>query len=152
MQLLSVHLFQEVMKLVAANGKKPLKRCVKKSLLPLFFNCHDENGRVAEVRTPGRWRCGRGLDCLPALASHGLQPPPGLGTGTWVLYPGLRCHLWVSAALQASQETLLCALRFLKRRDLEHLVKTDQMWRFGECLVRTACKPQPQLQPPAPGA
>ncbi|XP_068877575.1 maestro heat-like repeat-containing protein family member 7 [Aphelocoma coerulescens] len=82
-QLLSIHLFQEVMKLVAAKGKKLLKRCVRRSLLPLFFNCHDENRHVAE----------------------------------------------------ASQETLLCALRFLKRRDLEHLVKTDQMWRFGKCLL-----------------
>lgn len=66
-QLLSIRLFQEVMRLVAAKGKKPLKMLVSKSLLPLFFNCHDENMRVAEVRTPGRC-CppGRGLSCLPA--------------------------------------------------------------------------------------
>ncbi|XP_053803796.1 maestro heat-like repeat-containing protein family member 6 [Vidua chalybeata] len=82
-QLLSVRLFQELMKLVVAKGKKPLKKRVSKSLLPLFFNCHDENQRVA----------------------------------------------------QASRETLLSAVKFLKRRDLQHLVKTDQMWSFAECLL-----------------
>ncbi|XP_056369493.1 maestro heat-like repeat-containing protein family member 7 [Oenanthe melanoleuca] len=82
-QLLSIRLFQEVMRLVEAKGKKALKMLVSKSLLPLFFNCNNENVRVAE----------------------------------------------------ASRETLLAAVSFLKRRDLEHLVLTDQMWRFGECLL-----------------
>ncbi|KAM7048945.1 maestro heat-like repeat-containing protein family member 7 [Acridotheres tristis] len=82
-QLLTIRLFQEVMRLVEAKGKKPLKMHVSKSLLPLFFNCHDDNMRVAE----------------------------------------------------ASCEALLCALSFLKRRDLERLLMTDQMWRFGECLL-----------------
>ncbi|TRZ23240.1 hypothetical protein HGM15179_003876 [Zosterops borbonicus] len=99
-QLLSIHLFKEVMKLVAAKGKKPLKRQVSKSLLPLYFNCHDGNQQVAE----------------------------------------------------ASRKTLLSAVRFLKRGYLAHLVKTDQMWRFSEGLVRTVWKPQPQPgeAPPAP--
>ncbi|KAL9822831.1 uncharacterized protein GJ701_016139 [Geothlypis trichas] len=52
-----------------------------------------------------------------------------------VLCPGLRCHLWVSAALQASRETLLSAVSFLKRKDLKQLLQTDQMWRFAECLL-----------------
>nr|XP_041569040.1 maestro heat-like repeat-containing protein family member 6 [Taeniopygia guttata] len=82
-KLLSVRLFQEVMNLVVAKGKKPLKKHVRQSLLPLFFNCHDENWGVA----------------------------------------------------QASRETLLSAVRFLKRRDLQHLVNTDQMWSFAERLL-----------------
>ncbi|XP_056352677.1 uncharacterized protein LOC130255725 [Oenanthe melanoleuca] len=82
-QLLSIRLFQEVMRLVEEKGKKRLKMLVSKSLLPLFFHCHNENTRVA----------------------------------------------------QASRETLLAAVSFLRSRDLEHLVMTDQMWRFGECLL-----------------
>ncbi|XP_059716694.1 uncharacterized protein LOC132334607 [Haemorhous mexicanus] len=90
-QLLSIRLFQDVITLVVAKDKKALKKHVSESLLPLFFHCHDENGRVA----------------------------------------------------QASRETLLSAVRFLKRKDLKQLLKTDQMWRLAECLVRTAWNPQP---------
>nr|XP_041573451.1 maestro heat-like repeat-containing protein family member 6 isoform X2 [Taeniopygia guttata] len=48
-QLLSIRLFREVMELVMDTGKKPLKKLVSKSLLPLFFHCHDENRHVAEA-------------------------------------------------------------------------------------------------------
>ncbi|XP_053803460.1 uncharacterized protein LOC128790597 isoform X4 [Vidua chalybeata] len=48
-QVLSIQLFREVMELVMDNGKKPLKKHVSKSLLPLFFHCHDENWCVAEA-------------------------------------------------------------------------------------------------------
>ncbi|KFO64460.1 hypothetical protein N302_14943, partial [Corvus brachyrhynchos] len=41
-QLLSIHLFREVMELVMDKGKKALKAHVCQSLLPLFFHCHDE--------------------------------------------------------------------------------------------------------------
>ncbi|XP_041877297.1 maestro heat-like repeat-containing protein family member 7 [Corvus kubaryi] len=82
-QLLSIQLFQEVMELVVEKGKKPLKRHVRQSLLPLFFHCHDENRRVAE----------------------------------------------------ASRETLLCAVRFLKRRDLKQLLKMEDSWSFCERLL-----------------
>ncbi|XP_071312309.1 maestro heat-like repeat-containing protein family member 7 [Agelaius tricolor] len=82
-QLLSIHLFQDVIALVVAKGEKPLKKHVSQSLLPLFFHCHDENGCVA----------------------------------------------------QASWETLLSAVSFLKRKDLKQLLQTDQMWRFAECLL-----------------
>ncbi|XP_032921131.1 maestro heat-like repeat family member 5 [Catharus ustulatus] len=81
LQLKSIRLFQEMLKL--AKGEKALKVLVSKSLLPLFFHCHDENAHVAE----------------------------------------------------ASRETLLSAVSFLKRRDLEHLVSTDHMWSFAECLL-----------------
>ncbi|NWS88768.1 MROH5 protein, partial [Toxostoma redivivum] len=40
--LLSICLFQAVMELVMDKGKKPLKKYVSQSLLPLFFHCHDE--------------------------------------------------------------------------------------------------------------
>ncbi|XP_077047280.1 maestro heat-like repeat-containing protein family member 7 [Agelaius phoeniceus] len=82
-QLLSIRLFQDVITLVVAKGEKALKKHVSQSLLPLFFHCHDENGRVA----------------------------------------------------QASRETLLSAVSFLKRKDLKQLLQTDQMWRFAECLL-----------------
>ncbi|XP_064291611.1 uncharacterized protein LOC135309398 isoform X2 [Passer domesticus] len=49
MQLLSLNLFFKVMDLVVKKGKKPLKRIVKQSLLPLFFHCHDANERVAKA-------------------------------------------------------------------------------------------------------
>ncbi|KAJ7399957.1 putative ATP-dependent RNA helicase YTHDC2 [Pitangus sulphuratus] len=52
-----------------------------------------------------------------------------------VLCPGLLCHLPVSVALQASWETLLQATKFLKKWNLEELLETDEMWRFGECLL-----------------
>ncbi|KFP95514.1 hypothetical protein N330_01691, partial [Leptosomus discolor] len=41
-QLLSICLFQEVMALVVEDGRKPLKRHVVGSLLPLFFHLHNE--------------------------------------------------------------------------------------------------------------
>ncbi|TRZ12482.1 hypothetical protein HGM15179_014631 [Zosterops borbonicus] len=48
-QLLSICLFREVMEVVTDKGKKPLKKHVSKSLLSLFFHCHDENQHVAEA-------------------------------------------------------------------------------------------------------
>ncbi|XP_053789808.1 maestro heat-like repeat family member 5 isoform X1 [Vidua chalybeata] len=135
-QLLSILLFQTLLSLPLEKDKKALKTHVHESLLPLFFHCHDENGRVAQVRTRGLllspWEAAQ---LPPALAPAGLQPPPGLGTGTQVLRPGLWGHLRVSAALQASQETLLCVAHFLKRRDLEKVVKKKKLWKFTECLL-----------------
>ena len=144
-QVLSLDLFCKVMELVVDKGKKALKSTVCKSLPPLFFHCHDENWRVAEVRTRGLqahpWE---GARLPPALVPGRLQPPPGLGTGTRVLCPGLWGHLCTSAALQASRETLQCAAKFLNSRNLMHLLKTENLWMFAECLVRTAWKPQAQ--------
>ncbi|XP_066179376.1 maestro heat-like repeat-containing protein family member 7 [Sylvia atricapilla] len=48
-QLLSIQLFGEVMDLVVDQGKKPLKRIVGQSLLPLYLHCHEENQRVANA-------------------------------------------------------------------------------------------------------
>ncbi|XP_039925706.1 uncharacterized protein LOC120755138 isoform X3 [Hirundo rustica] len=79
-QLLSIHLYKEVMESVVEKGKKHLKILVSQSLLPLFFNCHDGNQHVAE----------------------------------------------------ASRKTLLRAVSFLKRRDLERLLKMKDPWSFGE--------------------
>ncbi|XP_053818390.1 uncharacterized protein LOC128798676 isoform X2 [Vidua chalybeata] len=82
-QLLSILLFQTLVSLPLEKDKKALKTHVRQSLLPLFFHCHDEDGRVA----------------------------------------------------QASQETLLCVAQFLKRRDLEKVVKNKKLWKFTECLL-----------------
>ncbi|XP_053789933.1 maestro heat-like repeat-containing protein family member 6 [Vidua chalybeata] len=82
-QLLSILLFQTLLSLPLQKDKKALKTHVRQSLLPLFFHCHDEDGRVA----------------------------------------------------QASQETLLCVAHFLKRRDLEKVVKKKKLWKFTECLL-----------------
>ncbi|NXA16714.1 MROH5 protein, partial [Sapayoa aenigma] len=41
-QLLSIHLFREVMEFVVEKGKKPLKTYVCQSLFPLIFHWHDE--------------------------------------------------------------------------------------------------------------
>ncbi|CAN8174264.1 unnamed protein product [Coccothraustes coccothraustes] len=48
-QRLSISLYQDVMESVVEKGKKGLVVHVSESLLPLFFHCHDENRRVAQV-------------------------------------------------------------------------------------------------------
>ncbi|XP_039240023.1 maestro heat-like repeat-containing protein family member 6 isoform X2 [Pipra filicauda] len=48
-QLLSVHLFRRVLKLVVEEGKQPLQTHVIQSLLPLFFLSHDENEHLADA-------------------------------------------------------------------------------------------------------
>nr|XP_041569278.1 uncharacterized protein LOC116807522 [Taeniopygia guttata] len=45
------------------------------------------------------------------------------------------CHDENQRVAEASQETLLCAAEFLKRRDLEKLVKNQELWKFTECLL-----------------
>ncbi|XP_064240919.1 small ribosomal subunit protein eS19-like [Passer domesticus] len=70
----------------------------------------------------------------PVLAPGRLQPPPGHGTGTQVLGPGLWGHLCHSAVHQASLETLLCVAKFLKRKDLDKVVKKKKLWMFADTL------------------
>ena len=74
MQLLSIHLFRDVMRFVAEAERRPLKTHVHQSLLPLLCHLHDENQRVAEVRISdllvSPWEAAR---LPPALAPHGLQ-------------------------------------------------------------------------------
>ncbi|XP_037998625.1 translation initiation factor IF-2-like isoform X1 [Motacilla alba alba] len=135
-QQLSVSVFQTLMSSVEEEGKEALMTPVCQSLLPLLFHCHDGNQRVAEVRTRGLllspWE---GAQLPPALAPGSPQPPPGHGTGTRLLCPGLWGHLRVSAALQASRETLLRAVKFLKRKDLEQAVKKEKLSEFAEVLL-----------------
>ncbi|XP_064557789.1 uncharacterized protein LOC135442178 [Zonotrichia leucophrys gambelii] len=45
------------------------------------------------------------------------------------------CHDEKRLVAQASQETLLGVAEFLKRRDLERLVKRQNLWMFSECLL-----------------
>ncbi|XP_027767207.1 maestro heat-like repeat family member 5, partial [Empidonax traillii] len=82
-QLLSIHLFREVMEWLAEDGRKTLNMQVHQSLVPLFFHLHEENQCVAE----------------------------------------------------ASRGTLLCAASFLKRRDLEQLLRRQQPFKFVDCLM-----------------
>ncbi|XP_027487036.1 maestro heat-like repeat-containing protein family member 6 isoform X1 [Corapipo altera] len=57
---------------------------------------------------------------------------------------------------EASQEALLGAAWFLKRRDLVKLLKTEQSWKFGECLLekdkkrvaKYLCQAVPYLESP----
>ncbi|XP_064309325.1 maestro heat-like repeat-containing protein family member 7 [Phalacrocorax carbo] len=48
-QLLSIRLFRDVMVIIAASGKKPLRAHIYQSLIPLLCCLHDENERVAEA-------------------------------------------------------------------------------------------------------
>nr|XP_030114433.3 uncharacterized protein LOC100223460 isoform X3 [Taeniopygia guttata] len=48
-QLLSIHLFQALMKLVEEEGEKPLERIARQSLFPLFRHLHNRNQSVAEA-------------------------------------------------------------------------------------------------------
>ena len=93
-QLISIHLFCKVMELVVDEGKKSLKTIVNKSLYPLLIYCHDEKQQLAKVRfgvmLVDLWE---GTRLPPALVPGGLQPCPGLGTGTRVLCPALWGHL-----------------------------------------------------------
>ncbi|XP_039411509.1 uncharacterized protein LOC109145755 isoform X2 [Corvus cornix cornix] len=45
------------------------------------------------------------------------------------------CHDENQHVAEASRETLLCAVQFLKRRDLEKLVKKEKLWKFADCLL-----------------
>ncbi|XP_064256871.1 uncharacterized protein LOC135287493 isoform X2 [Passer domesticus] len=45
------------------------------------------------------------------------------------------CHDENQRVAEVSQETLLCVAEFLKRRDLEKLVKDKKLWKFTECLL-----------------
>ncbi|RMC03401.1 hypothetical protein DUI87_20598 [Hirundo rustica rustica] len=46
------------------------------------------------------------------------------------------CHDEDQDVAEASWATLFCAAKFLKRRDLEELVKEKKLWMFSECLLQ----------------
>ncbi|XP_064593937.1 uncharacterized protein LOC135460894 [Zonotrichia leucophrys gambelii] len=55
----------------------------------------------------------------------------------------LHCHDEKRLVAQASQETLLCVAEFLKRPDLERLVKNQNLWKFSKCLPGAGgCRPR----------
>ena len=92
-QLLSIHLFRDVMDFVAEAERKPLKTHVHQSLLALLCRLHDENQRVAErisdvVVSP--WEAAR---LPPALAPHGLQ------RSSLLLALATEQHLWGTSVL-----------------------------------------------------
>lgn len=110
-QLLSMHLFRDVMEFVVGEGKKPLKQHVHRSLIPLLCHLYDENQRVAEVRISdlpvSPWQVAQ---LPPALAPRGLQRsslPLSLTTeqqlwGTSVPLP------WQHQVPEMGLEPLLC--------------------------------------------
>ncbi|XP_053916484.1 uncharacterized protein LOC128851463 isoform X3 [Cuculus canorus] len=73
--------------------------------------------------------------CCPFPAGPKKDPQPCPGEGMRVLCPGQRCHLPVSAALQASRETLLQATELLKLRKLRKKLKSGQIYKLGKCLL-----------------
>ncbi|XP_064257048.1 uncharacterized protein LOC135287760 [Passer domesticus] len=45
------------------------------------------------------------------------------------------CHDENQIVAECSRETLLCAAKFLKRRDIKKLVKEEKLWKFSKCLL-----------------
>ncbi|XP_030825651.1 uncharacterized protein LOC115916079, partial [Camarhynchus parvulus] len=45
------------------------------------------------------------------------------------------CHDENQPVAEASRETLLCAVKFMKRRDLKKLLKEQKLWKFSKCLL-----------------
>ncbi|XP_077038796.1 uncharacterized protein LOC143694681 [Agelaius phoeniceus] len=115
-RLLSIGLFQDVITLVVAKGEKALKKHVSQSLLPLFFHCHNENGRVAQ-RFRKFLRIQR-RETSTSAAEGPAQPDSGL------------------TQFQASRETLIRVAEFLKRRKLVQLLKKQPPLRVDECLPK----------------
>ncbi|XP_018862868.1 uncharacterized protein LOC107207218 [Parus major] len=54
------------------------------------------------------------------------------------------CHDENQQVAEASQRALLSMAKLLKRRELANPVKSKQLWKFAEVLVRMAWKAQPQ--------
>ncbi|CAN8175141.1 unnamed protein product [Coccothraustes coccothraustes] len=45
------------------------------------------------------------------------------------------CHDENARVAEASRKTLICAVKFMNRRDLKKLVKEDKLWKFSKCLL-----------------
>nr|XP_041576831.1 maestro heat-like repeat family member 5 isoform X1 [Taeniopygia guttata] len=95
------------------------------ALLPLFDN------EDSQVKLCSMFVFREMLDFFPeedkkALKTHVHQS---------LLPLSFHCHDENQRVAEASQETLLCAAKFLKRRDLEKLVKNQELWKFTECLL-----------------
>uniref|UniRef100_A0A674H6D7 Maestro/Maestro-like HEAT-repeats domain-containing protein n=1 Tax=Taeniopygia guttata TaxID=59729 RepID=A0A674H6D7_TAEGU len=83
-------------------------------------------------------------DVMETVVEQGKKPLKMLVSQS-LLPLFFHCHDENQRVAQASRETLLCAVTFLKKRkDLQRLLKTDDLWSFAERLVRTAREPQPQ--------
>ncbi|XP_016155115.1 PREDICTED: protein maestro [Ficedula albicollis] len=110
----------------------PITLHLVEALLPLFD--HD-NSQVQEVsillyETLMTLALEKGKKALKTQVRQSLLP----------LF--IHCHDENPDVAEASQQALHSAAKFLKRRDLENLVKKEQLWQFAECLVRTAWKRQ----------
>ncbi|XP_056351730.1 maestro heat-like repeat-containing protein family member 6 [Oenanthe melanoleuca] len=47
----------------------------------------------------------------------------------------IHCHNEKRCVAEAAREALHCTAKLLRRRNLENLVKTAQLWKFAECLL-----------------
>jgi len=105
-----------------------------------------ERGQGTAVKAQQRCReesprhVGQGTSQLPKGGiAPGIKPRGG---GHQVSFPRPWCLLPASAALQASREALLAEAELLSWNQLKHLVRTQQTWRIGKCLVRTTLRAQ----------
>lgn len=100
MQLLSIQLFQKVMELVVKKGKMLLKTIVSQSLSSLLIYRHNENQRVAEVRTHGLlispWK---GARCILPWCLAGSSLPLTLAQERRSCALGCGATSWLSASL-----------------------------------------------------
>uniref|UniRef100_A0A8C0U503 Maestro heat-like repeat-containing protein family member 7 n=1 Tax=Cyanistes caeruleus TaxID=156563 RepID=A0A8C0U503_CYACU len=103
----------------------PLGLQLAEALLPLFDN------EDSQVQLCSMFIFQEMMDLVPkegkkALKSHVQQS---------LLPLSLHCHDENQRVVDASRETLLCSARFLKRKDLQQMLRVDQTWRFGEGLL-----------------
>ncbi|XP_064291539.1 uncharacterized protein LOC135309319 [Passer domesticus] len=104
------------------------------ALLPLFD--HDDS----QVQLSSMMVFQEMLELLSEDGKHALKSP--VHHSLLPLY--FHCHDENQIVAECSRETLLCAAKFLKRRDIKKLVKEEKLWKFSKCLVRMTENPQPQ--------
>ncbi|XP_041877973.1 uncharacterized protein LOC121661650 isoform X1 [Corvus kubaryi] len=95
------------------------------ALLPLFEN-DNSNVQMLSIR----------LFCkvMELVVDEGKKPLKTIVCQS--LLPLLfHCHDENRNVAEASRETLICAAKFLKRRNLGQLVKKEQLSKFAECLL-----------------
>ncbi|XP_064240926.1 uncharacterized protein LOC135278299 [Passer domesticus] len=71
------------------------------------------------------------LELLTEDGKHALKSP--VHHSLLPLY--FHCHDENQIVAECSRETLLCAAKFLKRRDIKKLVKEEKLWKFSKCLL-----------------
>ncbi|XP_066427033.1 maestro heat-like repeat-containing protein family member 7 [Molothrus aeneus] len=104
----------------------PITLLLLEALLPLF----DHNNSQVQLLSILLFRT---LVTLPERENEKKALKTPLHQSLLPLF--FHCHDDNQLVAQASQESLLCVAEFLKRRDLERLVKNQNLWKFSECLL-----------------